>query len=204
MKPFIEYCALHYLEQFFCKEEPLHIALNGKDREVKLTALQNATNFFGVARNLPTQFDIGIGPSRFEPVLNVLESSEHRFEDDASFISLVYEVRSSISARYGGRYTLSLSTKFLWLIYRDPFIIYDSRVRNALGVDEGKYDQFVDKWLSQYQPLEEEIRRKCSLLPNYRRYILCGLSVSQEQIKRVCNESWFWHRVFDIYLWHQE
>jgi len=204
MTPFLEYCTLHYLEQWFCHEESFHVVLNGVDWEAKLAALKKAAYFFGVARNLPTQFDIEIGLSRFEPVLNVLERRDHRFIDNASFINLVTKVRSSISDRYGGRDTLSLSTKFLWLIYRDPFIIYDSRVRNALGVEEGRYDQFVDQWSSQYRLLEPEIQRKCSVLPNFRNYIRCGPSVSQEQVRMVCSETWFCRRVFDIYLWHKQ
>ncbi len=203
MPPYFEFCAIHYLEQWFCTEQALHLSLRGKNLASKLDAIADSARLFGVARNLPRQFDTEIGMSRYEPLLAVVNEFEAKEIDGKSVLSVVEDFRSTLSARYGGRDVLSLSTKILWLLHRDPIIIYDSRVRSALNAPEGDYPAYVEHWLSKYDVHAASIHTVCTAVPEFYRYIRCGPRISMELARVACEEEWFRKRVLDIYLWHQ-
>ncbi|MFC2165394.1 hypothetical protein ACFLT2_10425 [Acidobacteriota bacterium] len=203
MEPNLQYCAQHYLHQWMMKERHLHEALNSEDRETILHGLSDAVRFFIVARNLPRKYDIEIGLRRYEPLLNTfLTFIADRSPSSVDFIDHVDQFQRKLSSLYGGRALISISSKLLWLRYRDPFIIYDSRVRKAIGVRPGDYSEFIMTWLSRFQHLESEIAEVCGSLPNLLHYFFPFTSDAEQVVNAICSESWFHRRVFDIYLWH--
>lgn len=132
-----KYCALHYLNQWLTHDRKYYDGLSGKDEATKLEALNKAAVFYRVSRNLPDRYDVRKGLLRFKPVLDVLDSlSPTNFEGDA-LLPGILGVRDQISAQYGKRGVLSLTTKFLWLKIRWPIVIYDSKARAAVGAKTG-------------------------------------------------------------------
>ena len=107
--------------------------------------------------------------------------------------SAVARLRVDLGIRYGGGDELSAATKFLWLLQRDPVIIYDSQARRALGAPVGDYDRYVSLWRSGYRENQQEIREACDALPQR--------STDRIPFNRGEAPEWFRQRVYDIYLW---
>ncbi len=202
-KPNLQYCAQHYLRQWMTEERSLHEALNSDDRETILQGLSDAVRFFKVARNLPMKYDVSSGLRRYEPLLNTFQIfTTDRSPSSADFVAHVDQFQRKLSSLYGRRDLISIASKLLWLRYRDPFIIYDSRVRNAIGVSPGDYPEFVTAWLCHFPHLESKIPEVCRSLPNLLPYFLPYSADAVQVVRTTCSESWFHRRVFDIYLWH--
>jgi hypothetical protein len=87
---------------------------------------------------------------------------------------------------YGKKGLLSAATKLLWLIHKDPVIIYDSQVRASLRVPPGDYPAYVSRWHALYSRHAPGIRSATS------RIRVPGVPSERE---------WFRRRVFDMYLW---
>jgi hypothetical protein len=127
MAPSLEFCSLHYLNQWFYgdrSERSIRGPLLGDNEDEVLSAIHKAVGSFWVARTLHRKFDTGVGLKRYEPLLYVLKSIDRANSIQDSFVNTVEETREKISARYGGRDVLSLTTKLLWLLFQDPFIIF--------------------------------------------------------------------------------
>jgi len=196
-----EYCSLSYLNQWLSWDMKFFEVLNGRDRHEKLKTLKEAATFYKVARNLPKAYDEQKGYKRYEPLLDVLETIKIKTKDSFNLISTINEFNKKISAAYGGRNTLSLSTKMLWLKYRNPFIIYDSRAREALGSRDGDLEDYFYRWQEAYKANAEEVKRVCKKLPDLYKYT--SEKTTKKYIKSIIDEQWFRDRVFDIYLWNE-
>ena len=88
------------------------------------------------------------------------------------------------------------------VLHRDPFIIFDSRVRNALGVASSSYPQFVERWLSGFEVHKSEIAYASDRLPHTAAHLDAEAEDVGPEAAAVSAELWFHRRVFDIYLWH--
>ena len=114
--------------------------------------------------------------------------------------SVVDRVRNAIGDVYGGS-PLSAASKFLWLLNKDPFVIFDSRARRYLGTAKGDYEAFVAKWEESYSSLGDTIRRASSNLSTMRLYLSAGRSLEDNEVAETVNQEWFARRIHDIYLW---
>jgi hypothetical protein len=199
----IEYCSLYYLRQWLSSERDLHYALNCKDKAILRKGLAEAVQFFGVARNLPRIFDIGRGLTRHEPLFTSFLKLNEQDVTESNYIDIFDSFLSSLASRYGDKTLISLSSKLLWLRFRDPFIIYDSRVRSSLNIHSSDYSICVRKWLEAFRPYQEEIAEISSKLPSLLRYVDFGIDgESRREIKNISSKEWFHRRVFDMCLWH--
>ena len=198
----MEYCAEHYRRQWLTVERQLHFALNSRDADAVFSGLGDAVKFFMVARTLPRKYDVDRGAKRYEPLLHAfLQFHEQPLSQD-HFVEHVDRFQRLIGSYYGGRSLISLSSKLLWLKHRDPFIIFDSRVRNALGVASSSYPQFVERWLSGFEVHKSEIAYASDRLPHTAAHLDAEAEDVGPEAAAVSAELWFHRRVFDIYLWH--
>ena len=55
-------------------DRPYHEAINNGAREEKLSAIQQAVNYYKVARNLPKAYDEDIGCDRYGPILEIIDT----------------------------------------------------------------------------------------------------------------------------------
>jgi hypothetical protein len=185
----------------------LHAALSVDSVPEQMRGLQDALSFFMVARTLPRKYDVGEGAQRYRPLLDAFLEVEARSFVQDDFVKKVDALRKGIGARYGGRDLLSLSTKLLWLKHRDPFIIYDSRASKALGVTSSDYRDFTKKWEVGFLEHQSSIvaisGRLAELLQSgLVSYFLPVTDNLEHEAVRLCSQTWYHRRVFDIYLWH--
>lgn len=195
-----EYCSLHYLNQWLTYDRGYCESLSNGSTEEKLSVLKSAGGFYRVSRNLPSEFDEKKGLARYQPVLDTLDSvcSEH-FTNN--IVEKIWEIESKISAKYGKRRVLSLTTKFLWLKIKDPILLYDSQARIALGTKDDDLPAYYQKWGEGFEQHEKDIKKACSQLSDLHLYAVDQRNGTREYIKEVSSNSWFHKRVFDIYLW---
>lgn len=198
----LEHCSLHYLNQWLTYDRGYCQALSSGDQETKLSALKSAGGFYRVARNLPREFDVKKGFARYQPVLEILDSvSKKQFKGHP--VDKILEIKSEISAKYGGRNVLSLTTKFLWLKIKQPILIYDSRARIAVGSNNGGLRAYYEEWHNAFRKHQNEIKKICTKLPDLHLYAVEQEVGTKKYIKEVSSQSWFHERVFDIYLWNK-
>lgn len=126
-----------------------------------------------------------------------------RHVSEATLCRVVRSLRNQIGAAYGGRDLLSAATKFLWLLRRDTAVIYDSRVRRALGTPYADYDAYLGRWRDGYAGCAEAIRSTCTSLPWQLASRSCGSSALKGEFEDIVAQEWFWRRVYDIYLWRR-
>ncbi|MDP2804364.1 MAG: hypothetical protein Q8O24_00325, partial [Gallionellaceae bacterium] len=104
-----EYCSLHYLNWWLTHDRDYCQALDGNDKEAKLAAFTKMAGLYSVARNLPTEFDIGEGLDRYEPILNIVDALAPSTFEGNDVIAKITEIEGLISKAYGGNKKLSLT-----------------------------------------------------------------------------------------------
>lgn len=195
-----EYSSLYYLNQWLSYDKDYCLALSGPNQKEKLSALKSAGGFYRVARNLPTAFDEKIGIERYQPVLDIIDNlSIDQFEKDP--VKKILEIETEISNKYGNRGVLSLTTKFLWLKFKSPILIYDSQARIAVGSKNGDLQDYYEKWLAEFENHKEEIQSVCTILSSLSLYAVDQRLADKKYIDEISSSKWFHERVFDIYLW---
>jgi hypothetical protein len=197
MSPPLEHCSITYAEFWFTIEEGLVAGLKSGSRSERLRALQKAAGYFRVARTLQKKYDIG---ERLELVLNILDDGRPAC-DERDVVAHVFRIRDEVGKQYGDIAPLSAATKFLWLLHRDPYVIYDRQARKALRSPDGDYSQFLERWNEQYAALREQICEISRTLPGRRCFLSCGDLISDQDVAEVAQQEWFWKRIHDIYLW---
>jgi hypothetical protein len=198
-----DYYSSYYLNQWIVHERNLHSLLQTSDRNELLDGLTKAVKYFVVARNLPRAYDVAQGIKRYEPLVNEFFKVNRYYPSEHTCIKTVDRFARSIGGRYGGTNLISLASKLLWLRFQDPFIIYDSNVRTALGVNPGNYADYASKWIRAFDNSKEDIALAVLRLSDVSLASLRpSLDMSQVDLNLVKN-SWFHQRVFDMYLWHK-
>ncbi len=178
-------------------------AINGTDKNARLKAFQEAANSYGVARTLQKEYDIDAGFVRLKPALDLI--LQPRREDFAQhrLIASIEKVRDNITGKYGGTDVLAATTKFLWLRFKRPIIIYDNNARRALKTPSGDLDKYYARWRSEYETVRAEIRSACDCLPRVHKYCFDADAATPKYImKLVVSNEWFRERVFDTWLWN--
>src|SRR5579871_6027487 len=149
---------------------------------------------------MSTQHDCGIGKRRYEPVLELIRTLESAAGDRIE-IDTVASFAKDLATCYGKYDLLSAASRFLWLIYRDPIVIYDGQAFVSLGKPGGWYAGYVQAWENQWQRNRKAIQAACATLPGIFRYGLCGDKVTEDQVEAVSKSEWFQRRVLDVKLW---
>jgi hypothetical protein len=197
-----EFCSFSYLnfwisdDQFYCK------AFEGDNEDEKLKALKDISVKYGIARNFPLRYDKERNVRRLFPVLKIIEKHTNSDVDTPEKIEKIAE---EISSEYGGRFVKSATTKFLWLKFKIPVIIYDSQAKIALDVKSDDLAEFYAKWRESFNNNVLEIKKVCLKLTELQKYAFKnnGQNVTKEYIKSISEQKWFQERVFDFYLWNK-
>ena len=171
-----------------------------------LEIIPEVAKVYRVHRNFPLRYDVLNNRERYEPIVDVLEAIDAANIEENNVIDMVIQTRHDIGQAYGGLGVLSATTKFLWMLVRDPIIIYDNNAMTALGrhnypVDEGNYGQYVQQWQRLYAENEGEIDAVCQGLHDVRLYARHANEINEQDIQQVSAETWFRKRIFDMYLW---
>lgn len=197
-----EFCSLHYLNQWLTFDRKFCTAMSNGSDDDKLIAMKNAAGFYSVARNLPKYYDEVKGLKRYEPILRILNKvTMEQVIDDP--VKTILKIENKISRKYGNRRVLSLTTKFLWLKFQHPVLIYDDQARNALGSKKGDLVCFYKYWRKEFETNKETIEDACLRLPKLYLYSVDQNMGTKRYINKLVSKLWFWERVFDIYLWNK-
>lgn len=194
------YCALKYLDIWVTVDRQIHQLLNSIEISDQLSAVAKAVRSYKIARNLPKTGDSDVGMKRYLPVVEALSSISNDEFGEKSAVYLVSILGKKITNRYG-RNVISLSSKLLWLRFRDKIVIYDNLVKSALKC-RGDYSDFYNRWNAKYMELSSEIDDACNNLPELSQCTLNPEITTPRYIREICCERWFKNRVFDILLWH--
>lgn len=198
-----EYCALRYLNMWLETEKAQHEALagpdgpDGVDEAKKLAALSKFATGYRIARNLRTAFDVDKDVARLKPVLDILGKFCPEDFDGELLQGAIRTVENQIRSAYGDRGVLSATTKFLWLKFRTPIIIYDRQARIALKTKTEDLAGFYAKWREGFEKNRPLIDAACDSLPSVSKFTMW----TTDEIAEVASQQWFRERVFDIYLW---
>ncbi len=203
--PTFEYCALEYLNLWTSYDKRFVENFTGGKQKM-LEIIPEVATVYRVHRNFPLRYDVLNNRERYEPIVDKLAAINIAKIDENNFIKTVIQTRQNIGQEYGGLGVLSATTKFLWMLVRDPIIIYDNNAMTALGrhnypVDEGNYGQYVQQWQQLYAEKEEEVNEACQGLHGVRLYARHANEIDEQYIQQISAETWFRKRVFDMYLW---
>jgi len=177
------------------REEPLHLALNRKGRAQQREALGKAATYFGVVRGLRRGPEERLGVPRFELLRRCFAGVDGAAVSAGDVAWVATGVAMSVARAYGGTLYLSLATKLLWAKYRDPFVIYDSVVREHLGTPRGDYEAYLRAWNECYSLHRGAIAEGCA-------QVAASRSALSRGAVGIVTEEWFRRRAFDLMIWH--
>jgi lambda repressor-like predicted transcriptional regulator len=195
------YHALNYLNQWFNHDLGYTTKLSDKKQDFKArtSTLVKAAIYYRVIRNFERE-EYG---DRLQPVLEALDNTRRPSSAKAT-VSCVESLRTSLSRSYP-KDTLSASSKFLWLRYMSPVIIYDARAKKSLREKSLKpgdsYQSYCEAWTKGYESHQSAIAAACRKLPAVRKFTAASDKTLAE-VKAISEQPWFHERVFDNYLWH--
>lgn len=195
----IKFFALMYLNDWYWWDKPFIERLQRSEKSERLKAIHDAAKFYKVARNFKKLKE----KNRLEHALDYLECIQGPI--DANNVNKTFsELSDSLKSKYGKNAT-SASSKFLWLRFKSPVVIYDSRALGGLTAKGFKplhnsYASYRESWLNAFNEKADDIRAACSSLHSIKEYSHANLGTDNE-IKKLVSENWFQERVFDKYLW---
>ncbi len=101
-----------------------------------------------------------------------------------------------------GTTPLSAASKFLWMRFRSPIVIYDSIAAGWLknqGYKDDGYRSYIATWSKKYREFEEEIAQACGELKLFKKFTLAS-GTSDELLTEWTSSRWFRERVFDHFM----
>jgi hypothetical protein len=197
------YAAHRYVNDWLGWDKKFHAALSpagcsGIAVESGAKTLVKVASYYTVIRTLPvTGEPIRLGAA-YSALLGIREVP-------APELHLIVENYANMLKATYGLNALSAASKFLWVRFRDPVVIYDSIASSWLSKNStfhyNGYRAYVDAWSDSYQKAEGQIREACDDLRQMKKFILCD--VSDAELSECTSSKWFMGRVFDysmIYL----
>ncbi|MDY6992937.1 MAG: hypothetical protein SVR94_10095 [Pseudomonadota bacterium] len=194
-----KYFALTYLNDWYLWDKPFseRIASSSKDSR---EALHEAAKYYKITRN----FSKLEGEDRLESALNLLKQVRGPITEK-NVCKKVISLAKEFENKYG-KNAVSAASKFLWLRFRSPIVIFDSRAiawlrKKGYKVPyTGGYKEYREQWVAAYTDHKQEINEACKSLEKLKDYSL-AYDVSLKNVKEIIRTSWFRERIFDKYLW---
>lgn len=196
------YAARTYVDEWIACDRQARKVLGFKDGhasapEQACEQLVEVARRYSVIRNFRVESEHG--DARLSPVWNALREIEEPVSDEDGK-DCVEKLVVALKRIYG-RELVSAASKFLWMRFGSPIIIYDSLTWNWMckkGVcpSNGTYDDFYDAWRKSFQGHQREIGAACEELLGARKFF-CPGDVTNEEFEQAVSSRWFAERVFD-------
>jgi len=188
-----------YLNDWLYWDQPFMERLHFDRKADCIQGLHAAAKYYKVTRNF-AKIDEDI---RFEKAYEELFKIEKPNDNDEA-VNAVLELSSSLKKIYG-KNAISAASKFLWLRFKSPIIIYDSRAYECLKsrgyrIGYGNYKSYQKAWLNEFDKVEQTISLAAAELHTVKQYSQ-AYSCTDDLIIKFTSERWFRERVFDKYLW---
>jgi hypothetical protein len=201
MRATVYYAAYSYLDQWVYRDSRFHrsLAFDSCPTSVPkngVSVLAEVAACYGVARTLKTIDE----EFRLDGAYKALQAIEQPTEIDV--VNKVVAFSHDLGRAYGS-IPLSAASKFLWMRFRSPVVIYDSVVSKWLwktcGYCYDGYANYYSLWLKKYSEFEEEIEQACAELTQIKKFTL-ACEVSDEQLTAWTSSRWFRERTFDHFM----
>jgi hypothetical protein len=155
-------------------------------------------SYYKIARNFRGLKEDEVAENISKELLEIDGSEEN-------YIKNVEDLAASFKKSYG-QYNLSAASKLLWLRYRSPYLIYDSRAVTALHRMGNKfrnadYTLYCESWRREFEKRSDEISLAAHGLVNLPRKYTPAFTLTDDDLVKIADSKWFIERVFDIYLW---
>ena len=195
----VHYFSLLYLNDWVYWDERFIERLCNQDKSIRIEGLHDAAKYYKVTRNFKYIDEC----TRFESALDEVEKIL-KPNSEIEAIDAVNQLAKSLMAIYG-KNAISAASKFLWLKYKSPIIIYDSRAYNWLKSKNyriviGDYSSYYAAWLNAFSLAEPDIKEALLDLYKVKKYSQAAEYDDLAIIKLTSNR-WFRERVFDKFLW---
>jgi hypothetical protein len=189
------YGAYSYLDEWMRKDRRFHETLSNRaEASVARRCLVDVATYYGVIRTLKKE---ARETDRLLPVLEALQEVEIISENNV--VQTVEAFANALGKTYGG-FPLSAASKFLWMRFRTPVVIYDSIVSEWLSKNCGyKYDgyrNYFELWSRAYSNCKEPIQQACTDLASIKKFTL-ACENSDDEVSLWSASEWFQQRVFD-------
>src|ERR1700687_713186 len=193
-----KFFALQYLNEWYLDDKRFVVAFKSKNRAVRLRYILKAAKYYGVIRTFKN-----IQERRLDTALQALDAVSAPVTD-ANVDSTVCNLEKTLQEIYGGS-KISAASKFLWIRFQAPVVIYDDnayqflRKRFVGQFKKRDYPNYRRKWLTQFDGQENCIHSACDGLVEVKAFSLAH-GDTDENIKCIVGTRWFRERVFDKYL----
>jgi len=194
-----KFFALQYLNEWYLDDKRFVVAFKSKNRAVRLRYILKAAKYYGVIRTFKEIQE----SVRLDKALQELDAITGPITD-TNVDSIVCNLEKTLRGIYGGNKT-SASSKFLWIRYQAPVVIYDDNAYQFLKktfvgqLRERDYPEYRREWLRQFDTRENCIQSACDGLVGVKAFSLAH-GDTNENVKCIVGSRWFRERVFDKYL----
>ncbi len=155
--------------------------------------LSEMAAYYGVSRTLKTRD--GDKP-RLSWAVELLMSIES--VDPTNVVETVETLAANLQSRYESGHPTSAASKFLWMRFRSPVVIYDSIVAKMIGrwcKGGTGYRDYYDTWRKSFDAHQVAIANACQDLIQFEQFTV--LKGQKELLAELANAAWFHERVFD-------
>ncbi|ANJ58429.1 hypothetical protein PMA3_25990 [Pseudomonas silesiensis] len=194
-----KYFALMYLNDWHYWDKPLSERIFSINKDDSLYAFHRAAKYYKVTRNFP----IDEAEARLQGALDLVKLGSGKLTE-GNVCERVNQLALAFKRRYG-KNAISAASKFLWLRYKSPVVIFDSRAKkwldwNGYKVPANDYEGYRRQWLAAFSDHRLQIDEACLSLVKVHEFSM-AFENSAEEIASVTASHWFKERVFDKYLW---
>jgi hypothetical protein len=197
------YAAHTYIDDWVAYDRKAHEVL-GIDSGALPEAAQAYEQLLRVAKGYAVMRNFNMedgGIARLAPVRTALQEIATPVSDEDAK-ACVADFVTALQRTYH-RDLWSAASKFLWMRFRQPIIIYDSLAWKWMCDDgrcpaNGGYGGFHDAWRSSFEEHRQKVHAACEDLLSARvRRFLCPSDVTELEYEASVSSRWFAERVFD-------
>jgi hypothetical protein len=193
------YAAYSYLDEWMSKDQRFHGNLAYENRAEVAEAdgrktLVDVATYYRVIRS----FKVTSEPFRLQAAYEAL--SRIAPPSHANVVETICKFAEDLAKTYGV-VPLSAASKFLWMRFRSPIVIYDSLVCDYLqkkkcGFNYEGYPTYYPAWLNEFHKNHERIQEACQELRSIKKFTLAS-GIEDTKLSEWTASEWFMERVFD-------
>lgn len=201
------YSASTYLNEWISMDRGLRNSLGFRDGavlddELARRNLVEAAAYYSVSRNFKLQNDSPRLEAAWEALKLIRKPNDREAAQEA-----VNELMEALQEKYK-KSLCSAATKFLWLRFGSPVIIYDTVAWNWMCrqggcLKSGDYSHYSRAWVAQFEQRHEKIAEACVELPSMQRFMRPN-NVPNFELQEAITSEWFIERVFDHFMLNEQ
>lgn len=195
------YFSLLYLNDWKLWDEPFSYGILSENQEDSRQTLCKAAKYYKIMRNFE---NIQESEGRLAAARSMLLDVQGPITAE-NICNHVNSLAANFRDTYG-RNAVSAASKLLWLIFKSPVIIFDSRAAKwlydakYLETKTADYNSYRIAWLNAFQESEHDLENACNKLVHAKSFSLAS-DMNDNNFKNLVTERWFRERVFDKYIW---